>query len=102
MASLFFLPFPAQLDFWNRGSGRGEEPGGEKGFPPDSDPFGAAELPKISVARQAQLQSSTSRLVLRRSSPDRSRLSAKQWRAGTLFAAQLCLPRIRQGGTRCG
>jgi hypothetical protein len=43
MASLFFLPFPAQLDFWNCGSGRGEEPGGERGFPPDSDPFSNAE-----------------------------------------------------------
>ena len=35
----FFLPFPrAVLDLWNRGSGKGEEPGGAR-FPPDSDPF---------------------------------------------------------------
>jgi hypothetical protein len=32
MDSWFFLPFPAVLDLWNRGSGRGEEPGGAKGF----------------------------------------------------------------------
>jgi hypothetical protein len=25
---MVFLPFPAQLRLWNRGSGRGEEPGG--------------------------------------------------------------------------
>ena len=33
MDSWFFLPFPrAMLDLWNRGSGRGEEPGGAKLF----------------------------------------------------------------------
>ena len=33
MDSWFFLPFPrAVLDLWNRGSGRGEEPGGAKGL----------------------------------------------------------------------
>ena len=33
MNSWFFLPFPrAVFDLWNRGSGRGEEPGGAKGL----------------------------------------------------------------------
>jgi hypothetical protein len=33
MDSWFFLPFPrAMLGFWNRESGRGEQPGGAKGL----------------------------------------------------------------------
>src|SRR4029453_15124870 len=41
-----FFSFPAELDFWNCGSGRDEEPSGAKGPPPDSDPFNDAEYRK--------------------------------------------------------
>jgi len=44
---MFFLPFsPAELLFWNCGSGRGEEPSGGKCPPPDSDPFIEVEFAK--------------------------------------------------------
>jgi hypothetical protein len=40
------LPFfsPLSLILWNRGSGRGEELGGEVSPPPDSDPFSDVEF----------------------------------------------------------
>ena len=53
MPSWFSLPFPrAVLDLWNRGSGRGEEPGGARRPPPDSDPFSEVNFEKISLVSQ--------------------------------------------------
>jgi hypothetical protein len=39
MDSLFFLSLSPLYDFCGRGSGRGEEPGGARRPPPDSNPF---------------------------------------------------------------
>src|SRR5882724_819117 len=48
------LPFfsPLHLDFCGCGSGRGEEPGGAKVRPPDSDPFSNVEFRKNLQAGQ--------------------------------------------------
>ena len=47
------LPFfPRSVRFLDGGSGRGEEPSGADGPPPDSDPFGDASLKKIPLSCQ--------------------------------------------------
>jgi hypothetical protein len=41
--------FPAQLDFWNFGSGGGEKPQRGKSLPPDSDPLTTPSFDKNRV-----------------------------------------------------
>jgi hypothetical protein len=44
--------FPHSVRFLDSGSGKGEEPSGADGPPPDSDPFGDASLKKIPLICQ--------------------------------------------------
>jgi hypothetical protein len=62
MDSWFFLPFPrAVLDLWNRGSGRGEEPGGAKGSRLIQIRFSDAEFAKNLANPSSQFAASANR-----------------------------------------
>jgi hypothetical protein len=62
MDSWFFLPFPrAVLDLWNRGSGRGEEPGGAKGLRLIQIRFSDAEFGKNAANLSNQFAASSNR-----------------------------------------